>query len=226
MKFLSALLCLLVCLSTRLQADFHSQASQDKFVNTLLYDLSNKSDAGYYLEIGAGEPININNSNFFEKSRGWGGISVDISDTFSGPWSQLRNNPILIEDALTVDYRTVLQNYPAAIDYLSLDVDGFYDAVLQLLPHDEHIFKVITIEHDAYRYGDLYRTNEREILSALGYHLLCANVSLQGCAFEDWWIHPSSFSDEIYSELIVLDLDNQEHSQVLSKIRSHFNLDH
>ena len=49
-------------LSQFVETDFNSQSSQDQFVYTLLYELLDKQDSGYYLEIGAGEPISINNS--------------------------------------------------------------------------------------------------------------------------------------------------------------------
>jgi hypothetical protein len=41
---------------------FYSQAAQDKFVYALLYGLLGKKDKGYYLEIGASDPVRINNS--------------------------------------------------------------------------------------------------------------------------------------------------------------------
>ena len=59
------------------------------------------------------------------------------------------------------------------------------------------IFKIITIEHDAYRFGDTYRIKEREILNHYGYELLFANVTFQGSEFEDWWIHPDYFDKNL-----------------------------
>ncbi len=199
---------------------FYSQAAQDKFVYTLLYELLGKQDKGYYLEIGAAEPININNSYFFEKHLQWIGISIDNSDNFQKDWSVFRTNPLLTEDAIQANYSKILQNFPREIDYLSLDIDGYYDVVLQKMPFNDHIFKVITIEHDFYRFGEIYRKKEREILEAQGYYLLCANVMHDGFAFEDWWIHPSAFPPNVLSALISLDLQEKECTQLIEIIQT------
>ncbi|MBY0529297.1 MAG: FkbM family methyltransferase [Rhabdochlamydiaceae bacterium] len=200
--------------------NFNSQASQDEFVYTLLYPILGKQDAGYYLEIGAGEPTYINNSYFFESNLGWNGVSIDILDVLRGPWNSTRRNPLLIEDATQADYASILRSFPQVIDYLSLDIDGYYDTVLKQIPFDDHIFKIITIEHDAYRYGDVFREKERTFLTALGYHLLCPNVSLSGFVFEDWWIHPSVFPPSVFSELSSLNLDGKDNKQVIQIIQS------
>jgi hypothetical protein len=121
---------------------------------------------------------------------------------------------------MEVDYIQLLESFPPVIDYLSLDIDRGYDLVLQKIPFDKHIFKVITIEHDAYRFGGVYREGERKILANLGYHMLCANVRINGHAFEDWWVHPSIFPSHIFSELTSLDLNSRDHGQILQILRS------
>lgn len=199
---------------------FHSQASQDQLVYYLLYGLLGKEDPGYYLEIGAGEPIYINNTYFFEKNLNWEGVSIDISEELYKLWYPQRNNLLLAQDALRTNYSSVLQSFPKVIDYLTLDVDGLYDVVLRRIPLDKYTFKVITIEHDFYRYGDMFRKKEREILTARGYHLLCEDVSNNGYIFEDWWIHPSAFPEPVFSRLQSLDLKGKEHSEIIQQIQS------
>jgi len=202
------------------QKEFCSEASQDQFVYTILCDLLGKMDSGTYLEIGAGHPKITNNTYFFEKMLGWTGVSIDISTRFKSNWQTVRKNPLVIANALEVEYIKLLESFPPVIDYLSLDIDRLYDVVLQKIPFDKHIFKVITIEHDAYRFGDVYREKERKILTALGYHMLCGNVCINKHAFEDWWVHPSIFPSRIFSELTSLDLNSREHSQILQILRS------
>ena len=202
------------------QIHFHSQASQDEFVHTILYNLLNKQDQGYYLEIGAGDPIYINNSYILEKNLEWKGVSIDISEGLDTIWYNARKNPIRIEDAIRADYTFILKDFPQVIDYLSLDVDGYYDTVLKKIPFDKHTFKIITIEHDFYRYGDTFKNNERNILTALGYYLLCPDVSQNGLAFEDWWIHPSAFSPDTLSTLLSLDLNAKDCKEILQIIHT------
>lgn len=204
----------------------NSQASQDQFVYLLLYELLDKQDDGYYLEIGAGHPSNCNNSYFFEKTCGWKGVSIDISDSCKKLWYSTRQNPLLIEDATQMDYRSILKSFPQVVDYLSLDIDNSYDVVLGRIPFDEHVFKIITIEHDCYRYGDLYRQSERQILTTLGYYLLCPDVLIclngKNCSFEDWWINPSAFPADILSQLTSLDLKAKNHNELINIIRLYF----
>ncbi len=202
------------------QVKFSSQVSQDEFVYSILYGLLGKQDKGYYLEIGAGEPIYINNSYFFEKKLQWDGVSIDISDGLAERWYAARNNLLLSEDATQSNYSDILKTFPRVIDYLSLDVDGSYDLVLEKLVSSDHIFKIITIEHDFYRYGDLYRKREREILTGLGYHLLCSDVSNSGLAFEDWWIYPDFFSQDIFAKLTALDLRAKDYKEIMQVIRT------
>ena len=200
------------------QMEFCSQASQDEFAYALLYTLLGKEDAGYYLEIGAGHPKINNNSYCLEKNLGWQGISMDISNAHD--WYSNRNNLLLVENAVVSDYDTILKYAPQSIDYLSLDIDGNYDTVLDRLPTDDHIFKVITIEHDFYRFGEHYRAKERQILTSRGYYLLCPDVSCIGLTFEDWWIHPSAFPPAVFCALISLDLEAKDHKELLQIIQT------
>lgn len=102
----------------------------------------------------------------------------------------------------------------------SLDVDSYYDVVLEQIPFNDYIFKVITIEHDFYRFGDIYRKKERDILISFGYYLLCPVVlhSAVG-SFEDWWIHPSAFTASTLQALLSLDLTTKDHQQIIETIK-------
>ncbi len=195
--------------------EFYAQAEQDKFVYMLLYGLLGKQDKGHYLEIGAWHPTEINNSYFFEKNLNWGGVSIDISTQFVEQWKEIRQNPLILSDATQTDYRELLQSFPKVIDYLSLDIDRHYTDVLRLVPFDEYTFKIITMEHDSYVYGNQYREEERQILSALGYRMVCADVSNLGNPYEDWWVHPSFFTTEQLSLIASLDLNDKEHTEII-----------
>ena len=162
----------------------YSQAHQDLFVLNVL----NFMRRGTYLEIGCSDPIEINNTYLLETEYGWTGISIDIDKKHETRWKQVRMNPIIIQDALTVDYNSLLNI--DIIDYMSLDIDGEYVQVLHKIPFDRYKFRVITIEHDAYRFGDEYRLPEREFLHNYGYVLVASNVKSNGFAYEDWWVHP------------------------------------
>lgn len=205
-------------------ATFQSQASQDKFVDFIFHNVLHTDSPGTYLEIGAGDAVLINNSYALEQMFGWFGKSIDISETFKESWAIERTNSLLVLDATKADYTEILQDYPQTVDqpqtvdYLSLDVDGMYDTVLLQLPLSTYTFKVITIEHDCYRFGDEFKLKEREILSSYGYHLLCADVSCCDSPFEDWWIHPSAFTGEQMALLTSLDLNNLDHKEIITRL--------
>lgn len=167
---------------------FYSNAGQDEFA----FKLNNKKTNGYYVEIGCGDPLFENNTMFLE-SVGWSGISIDcVSYDYSG-----RKNKYFKENALELSYKYFFRenNVPKIIDYLSLDIDLSTTDCLVKLPLNEYSFKVITIEHDSYRFGDAPRVAQRKILTNAGYFLMCANVTtpplFENQYFEDWWVHPS-----------------------------------
>ncbi len=200
---------------------FHSQASQDHFVYTLLYEIADKQDPGYYLEIGSGDPEIISNSYFLEKALNWNGISLDLAQIYRDRWDNLRKNPLIIGDATQANYDLILRDAPTIIDYLSLDIDNYYDIVLQKLPLDRYLFRVITIEHDYYRFGNAFREKERAILQSYGYYLLCPDVTHPNCgSFEDWWIHPATFSTYIFNKLASLDLKQKDHAEIVRLLQT------
>ncbi|HEV8050911.1 MAG TPA: hypothetical protein VGP47_00335 [Parachlamydiaceae bacterium] len=224
MKFTIYIICLCLNIASLTYAKpsdekkyFFSQASQDHFTHIICNAFLPPTGRGCYLEIGSSDPIFNNNTYYFEKNFNWEGISIEIEESYREQWYEVRQNPLLIEDALKVDYHAVLQSFPRLMDYLSLDVDGSYDLVLQRIPFDQHVFKVITIEHDFYRFGDNYREKERTILKALGYYLLCPDVSHVAVgSFEDWWIHPCAFSPEEFLAISSLDLKEKLHDDIIS----------
>src|ERR1700733_11032935 len=175
----------------RSRKTFFSQACQDEFLDMVLYGLTNKKDQGYYLEIGGADPVANNNSYFFEKNYNWKGVSIEINERFLQPWIKQRTNPLLIEDATKSDF------------------------VLSRIPLHKYTFKVITIEHDFYRFGNVYREKERAILNAHGYHLLCPDVIYSGLCFEDWWIHPSAFESSDFLKLTSLDLHKKDCQEII-----------
>ena len=151
----------------------------------------------------------------------WRGVSFEIESSFAESWSKSRKNPLLIEDATQADYVSILSDFPRVIDYLSLDIDGKYDIALKRIPFDDYTFKIITIEHDSYRFGKKYKEKQRAF-SSKGYHLLCPDVSHFFLKIEDWWIHPSFFPPSALAKLKSLNLKGKEHKDIVRLINLHF----
>lgn len=189
--------------------NFYSDAGQDQFVANLL---KFKRD-GFCVDIGSCHSMLSNNTYVFQ-SLGWTSVSVEINSRYNESYSTRLNGTHYNEDALKMDYKKAFaeNDFPNTIDYLSLDVDTASLSVLKILPFDEYRFKAITIEHDAYLYGDEYRAEQREVLSGHGYRMVCSNIIVpspghQGydgfspCPFEDWWVHPDEFDSELLDSI-------------------------
>ena len=172
-----------------------SQIGQDQFV---IETLGGKL-GGVFLDIGAGHPISINNTYVLEKDYNWSGISIDyghgqvcqckgLSDyEYLKLWDDNRNTPLILTDALTVDYKQLFSDHylPHDIDYLELDIEPPKATLecLYRLPCDDYNFKIITFEHDHYR-DDSNRGPAREFLESLGYTYVRSTTPNQ----EDWYV--------------------------------------
>jgi hypothetical protein len=197
-----------------------SQAGQDLFA----YCISqNATFPKTYIELGAQEPIYLNNTYFLEQ-QGWTGGSIEIDSHWIQQFSSIRRNPIIHADATTIhweEYFTVLESlYPNknTIGYLSFDVDDATYHAFNHFPFDKIKCGVITIEHDVYRVGPELRNYLRDKLIQFGYVLICADVFLQGFGeFEDWWVHPELVNMEHAKQFM---FQNTDSVTIIEKMKS------
>lgn len=201
---------------------FYSDAKQDEFVANLL----NFKRNGYCVDIGSCHSIYSNNTFAFQELD-WTSISIEIESSYNESYKITRKKGVhLNESALDVNYTEIFKEYefPQNIDYLSVDIDTLSYNVLQLIPFDEYTFKVITIEHDGYLYGDQYRKQQRDYFIERGYFLLCSNVYVEQdgyygkeCPFEDWWINLDDFDDDLVKKI---KSESLLPSQIIEKFKS------
>ena len=170
--------------------EYKSQLGQDKFVDMALNGKRN----GYFVDVGAAHPIDINNTHFLEKELSWEGLSIDMGpehpdcpinwtgeteEEYLKMWEEERSTFFVCEDALKINYKQLFEKYnvPKNIDYLSIDLEPAAVTLECLLkiPFDEYVLKIITFEHDFYRNPDenikIVKT-AREFLSQYGYKAL------------------------------------------------------
>lgn len=185
----------------------YSEAYQDMFVLSMLNGKKN----GTYLEIGAGDPFYGNNTALLETKFGWKGIALDIDENFVTAHTQQRNHTCLLNDALEVDYKKLLnlRNMPTNIDYLQLDCDPpeITYKILSKIPFETHKFAVITYEHDYYcDETKSFRDKSRKYLQSFGYQLVVDNISPDDeKPFEDWWVHPDLIDNTIINKMLNID---------------------
>lgn len=201
----------------------YSFEQQDLFV---AHVLSHKKN-GIFLDVACAHPTIGSNTLLLEKELGWHGYGYDIGDCEKDfDFSNKRPNTKFIQmDATGKEFTESLINHGLQkVDYISLDVD-IGGAVEKNLSHlalyrilEANIkFDVMTIEHEAFKYGDIKKNIVRQKLESIGYYLLFGDISFpDGRAFEDWWISPNAFDQQILS----LQSHNMKYEQAINLIRS------
>ena len=176
----------------------YSQAGQDLFAVELF------GSYGTYVDVGAGEPIRLNNTYLLEVKNNWKGISVDYGDHDQKKIRRLkklwhdcneRKNKIYWADALTFDYKLALRenNIKFDIDFLSCDIDPQENTFLALkkIINDGIRPKYIAFETDFYREKINYSKLAYEFLKPYGYKIGVKNVYSnlkKNKIFETWFI--------------------------------------
>jgi hypothetical protein len=190
--------------------NFYAKEMQDRFALSLI------GKEGYFLDLGCRGDL-YNNTKALEE-RGWTGLLFDIEKKWIDETKRTRTSPAFCVDVTSDEFLEILnENAKKKIfDYVSMDVDAGSVGALNNFFDGGYSFKVITFEHD------LYATQERKgisknIFEENGYFLLFENVlSKKDRQFEDWWIHPYYFEDDIKS----LKSDNLRYSDCVSLVEN------
>jgi hypothetical protein len=192
----------------------YSQAMQDIFVLSML---NGKKD-GLYIEIGANNPIVINNTYLLESQFGWSGFSFEINPNEVSNFNSFRNNKCICADATKFDYKSLFDSnkLPKQIDYLQVDCeppDTTLECLLKL-PLDSYRFSVITFETDLYAGGHNVQIKQEEVLSFYGYKRVVKNIMNGGFAYEDWWVDPLVIPESTWGKFVS---ENIEFKNVILK---------
>ena len=190
-----------------------SQAGQDQWVHDLLVKPDPNFTYGTFIDVGCGHPTEINNTYELEQL-GWRGILMDVEQDAIDACVGVRKSLVVKARGESFDWaahlkyftriatltRQQLHDFPTldtrVCDYLSLDCDEATNPVLRKLLMLPLRFRCITVEHDAYRFGDTLRAEQRAWLAAAGYRLVKADVAgAPGFPFEDWHIDPFSVQE-------------------------------
>lgn len=186
--------------------NFQSHEKQDQFVVKLQKYLIDKPDKQYYLDVACGHPIIGNNTYVLDSELLWHGFGFDLGNQ-TDIWNANRKNGKYIQQDVCVPSFTqfLLDQNHYLYDYLSLDVDiGGHDpknyshmALERIL--DANIeCKIITYEHESFKYGNKDKDSVRAKLQSKGYVILFEDVCFpDGSPWEDWIIHRDYFDDRI-----------------------------
>lgn len=193
-----------------------SQAYQDIFI---LMALNGKRN-GTFVEIGAMDGQTISNTFLIEKYFDWTGISIDIDDINESFKKHNRNSNLIIQNALTINYKELFEKYnmPKNIDYLQLDIEPPENTLkcLKKIPFDDYNFSIITYETEAYYSNPQIKKESRNILKSNGYELLVGDVCNHGNdPFEDWYVNPKLINSDTISKLKNLENSNLTPDKIL-----------
>ena len=176
----------------------YSQAWQDIFVLVALDGLVE----GKYVEIGAGDARNINNTYLLEKEFGWVGVSLDIDPKAVISYRRRRTNQCLLADACQVDFSEIFKeiDFGSQVDYLQVDIEPSTNSLKALRNFMASGVKprVVTFETDFYdpnmseEVSQKVRNESRDLMWSLGYELIAGDVGSTSAAnpFEDWYVDP------------------------------------
>lgn len=183
-------------LETQMTFQSRSQAGQDLFTWHVLRYL----EYGRFLDVGSNHPVEKNNTYEFQR-RGWDGGLVEVDeycyeitpaarDGLAGGYFYVK------DDATTFDWTKIAPEFKE-VHYLSLDVDAATPAALRRMLDGGIHFRVGTIEHDRWRFGNGPAEEIANLLTLHGYEILCDDVSDQGMPFEFWVVDPKAVDMEI-----------------------------
>jgi SAM-dependent methyltransferase len=174
----------------------YSADLQDEFVARIL------GDEGRFLDVGCGHGFDGNNTLTLEKI-GWNGEMIDFNND-DCEWNKIhRSATVFCEDVTICDWNVIVGKKPDEViryDYISFDVDDATIPAVEHFPWSTIRFRLMTIEHDAYRVGGDTRQIIRDIMEKHGYMLLAADI----CAdfnyepYEDWFVDPKTVDSALY----------------------------
>lgn len=163
----------------------NSQVGQDVFIAET-FKAIDPSFKGTFLDVGCNDPIHWSNTYALEEL-GWAGVLVDVEQSSCDLCRAKRPKSLVIHaDATRINWSSVLP--VKHFDYLSLDVDQATPAALRNLITHGVTWRIATVEHDFWRFGNEPRAEMRALLSTVGYVMVKADVlGMDGKSqFEDW----------------------------------------
>jgi FkbM family methyltransferase len=189
----------------------YSQAGQDLWVVEKLHG----KRGGYFVDCGAHDGLQFSNTVMLEREYGWTGVCIEAAKTGfekltanrkchcvrAAVWGKHEMVPIRDDNmfggvdpvhgdpvqGMTLNEILDAVKAPPVMDYLSLDIEGCELDALKILHHSQYRFLTVTVEHNSYIVGNLYRDQMREVLVNNGYRIDRADVASDGCVFEDWF---------------------------------------
>lgn len=143
---------------------------------------------GTYIEVGASDWIEGNNTYLLEKEFGWKGVGIEIQEHYVDNYNKNRTNPCIQADATKFNWDKYLEanNFPTQIDHLSIDTDQTNLFSLLNIPLSRYRFSTIVIENTDMlpnlSKDHKVKNIQQEVLSRHSYTLIGSSFT------NDFWI--------------------------------------
>lgn len=175
-------------------------------------------DPGIFVDIGC-YLSNVTSNVKTLLDCGWSGIGFDINPDVLPSWKQYEDliDVFILDVVESIDkVNEEISKLPEIIDYLNVDVDGYpCQYIIENLDLKNKQYRCITIEHDEYRFGDVYKNAQRNILEPLGYEIVIKNAA------EDYYVKPELITDDFLKTLRSVPKDYVQCDANLHEIRKY-----
>lgn len=165
---------------------------------------------GTFVDIGCSLPDNDSNVTLLLEN-GWCGVGFDMDERVVSAWNDhlfMSTYNVNVMDSMDL-VNSIISKIPGNIDYLNLDLDGYPSQyAVEQLNLKEKRYKCMTIEHDEYRFGPVYKNAQRNVFLNNGYEIVVKTVA------EDWYVDPSLVDSLFFKTLkkipndYVMDMSN------------------
>ena len=158
---------------------------------------SDLKKTGLFIDVGCSTPDHCSNVVVL-LNNGWSGVGFDLKPTLDACWLPYPNMQAhcleMVKDWEVAN--SIIEKMPPIVDYLNVDLDGFpAQYVIEKINLKSRKYRCMTIEHDAYRFGNVFKDAQRNVLLNNGYEIVITTAA------EDWYVYPSLIEPEYYSLL-------------------------
>lgn len=121
---------------------------EDKWIHDIL--INDFPDyIGFYLELGSPDCMQYNNTYSLEAYAGWKGVTIEQDEEKCKTFQKHRKNFIVNRNVLGIDWTEFHRSFcvPYFYEYLSINVAGDYQTVIDHYPWNTHKPKLVTVQH-------------------------------------------------------------------------------
>lgn len=168
----------------------------------------NKDASHFYVDISNNSPTGCNLSYILEKYCGWKGADGFVGTELLNEYNTNRSNMSIYLDE-NLDFVTLFKSVPERVGLLrmyNMNIENVGNWI-HLIDLDNHVYNVIQIRHDEYKFGDGPKNTIYNYLTAHGYVRVVSDIQsmgnspFKGSNVADWYVHESILDNDAAREI-------------------------